>query len=272
MKQYVLVDGQFHLADEAQVPAKLLDSLLFREKMRAIRNAIPFWYKHLEIFGIKLKLLGQSIPPFLQYNGKELKRQVERMLVKNKLFKSALVDFYLFKTESGFSYLLKVDAMQSTSYELNEAGLTLGIFDKITKGTSPLSSFDLGSEPFWKLLHLAGKDEFDELILMNHDSSLLEAPGKNIYFLKGNDLFSPSPEMGAYCDVSQSTVQQICANVKLGFHFKDDLKEDFLLQSDEVFLVSSLDGIEWVKSYKNKRYHNKMVKLVNAEFNRLLIQ
>lgn len=271
MTQYLLIDGQFYVAEEAQVPAHLLGHLLFAEEIRAVRNELPFWEKHLELFALKLNLLNQPVPAFLQYEGKELKRQIERMLVKNKYFKSAFISFYLFRAAEKFSYILKCRASQSVGYELNKNGLSLAVSDKIIKGVSSLSAIDWGSEPFWKLARQAGQSGFDELVLVNPQNSLLETPGKNIYFLKGDTVFSPSPEAGAYTDVSQSAVRQVCEKLKLNFQFKEDLKEGFLLAADEVFLASSLYGIEWVKSYQNKRYHYKTVRLIQENFNQLLI-
>ena len=270
--QYILIDGQFHFSTEKEIPVSLFDNLLFREKIRSVRNVIPFWKDHLQVIALKLKLFNQPVPTFLQNEGKELKRQIERTLVKNKLFQSAIIHLHLFLNENRHSYIIKTTPILSTSYTLNTSGLCIAIYEKITKGISPLSSLDLGSEPLWKLVRTDNQqNEFDELLLTNSENSILEAPAKNIYVIKGKHVFTPSPEIGTYIDYSQHTICQVSDKLNLKIQLMDHLNEEVLLQADEIFLASSTNGIEWVKSFKNKRYFNKTIKLIHAEFNHLLL-
>lgn len=272
-KQYILTDGQFVSPAEKQFTSGILENLLFQEKIRTVRNLIPFWQEHMQSIQFKLDLLNQPSPPFLQNKGKELKRQIERTLVKNKLFKSAIIHLFLFRNESTISYLLKTEMIPSTSYELNTTGLKVHNWEKLTKGISTIASTDLGSERFWQSVSFDPlKKKYDELLVMNNRNTILEAPGKNIYLLRGEEIRTPSPETGAFTDISQKTVQRICEKLKLDLQFTENLDEEVLIQADEFFLASSLYGIEWVQAFKNKRYFNKTTKLIQAEFVKLLIE
>lgn len=269
---FLLIDGQFSQESEKRFPISLFDKLIFEERIRAVRHQMPFWDQHLELINLKLKLFNQPIPPFLAYKGKELKRQIERTLVKNKLFRSALVHLYFIQNESGLSYLIKTDAIDAVEYQLNPTGLKVALFDKIAKGFSPLASLDLGSEPFWKIVNAElGKSMFDELLLVNEEAAILEAPSKNIYALKGNKILTPAPQTGAYIDISQQKIQLISERLKIDLQFTARLDEEMLLQADELFLANSIDGIAWVKAFKHKRYFNKTTKRIHQELNKLLL-
>jgi branched-subunit amino acid aminotransferase/4-amino-4-deoxychorismate lyase len=269
---YLLIDGQFSQESDKRFPISLLDTLIFEERIRAVRNQMPFWDQHLELMNLKLKLFNQPIPSFLAYRGKELRRQIERTLVKNKLFRSARIQLYFIQNESGLSYLIKTDAIDAVDYQLNQTGLKVALFDKIPKGISPLSSLDLGSEPFWKIVNAElEKSMFDELLLVNQEASILEAPSKNIYALKGNKILTPAPQTGAYIDISQQKIQLISERLKIDLQFTVRLDEEMLLQADELFLVNSIDGISWIKAFKHKRYFNKTTKRIHQELNKLLL-
>lgn len=269
---FLLIDGQFSQKSEHHFAISLFGELIFEEHIRAVRNLMPFWDQHLDLMALKMKLFSQPTPQFLASRGKELKRQIERTLVKNKLFRSALVRVYFIQNANRISYLIKTDAIDAVDYQLNQTGLKVGLFDKIPKGISPLSSLDLGSAPLWKIVNAERTSStFDELLLMNGEASILEAPLKNIYALKGNTLLTPTPQTGAYMDISQQKIQLISERLKIDFQFTDRLNEESLLQADELFLANSIEGIRWIKAFRNKRYFNKEIKKIHLEWNRLLL-
>lgn len=269
---FLLIDGQFSQNSEQQFAISLFGGLIFEEHIRAVRNLMPFWDQHLDLIALKLKLFNQPIPQFLASRGKELKRQIERTLVKNKLFRSALIHIYFMQNENGISYLIKTDAIDAVDYQLNQTGLTVSLFDKIPKGISPLSSLDLGSAPLWKIVNAELKTStFDELLLINEEASIVEAPSKNIFALKENTLLTPAPQTGAYIDISQQKIQLISERLKIDLQFTDRLNEEILLRADELFLVNSIEGIRWIKAFRNKRYFNKGIKKIHQEWNRLLL-
>lgn len=269
---FLLIDGQFCHNSEQQFAVSLFEGLIFEEHIRAVRNLMPFWDQHLDLMALKMKLFNQPVPEFLASRGKELKRQIERTLVKNKLFRSALVRIYFIQNENGISCLIKTDAIDAVNYLLNQTGLKVGLFDKISKGISPLSSLDLGSAPLWKIVNAELKTSpFDELLLMNNQASIVEAPSKNIYALKKNTLLTPAPQTGAYMDISHQKIQQISERLKIELQFTIHMDEKILLEADELFLVNSIDGIRWIKAFRTKRYFNKGVKKIYHEWNRLLL-
>lgn len=269
---YILVDGQFSQTSEQQLAVKMLQDLIFEEPIRAVRNLMPFWDQHVDMMVLKLKLFNQPIPRFLASRGKELKRQIERTLVKNKLFQSALIHLYFIDNKNGISYLIKTDAIDAAEYQLNQTGLKVGLFNKIPKGISPLSSLDLGSSPLWKIVNTELKTStFDDLLIINQDASIVEAPLKNIYALTGSTWLTPAPQTGAYVDISQQKVQRICQQLKLDLQFTQELNEEVLLAADELFLVNSTDGIQWINAFRNKRYFNKEIRKIHQEWNSLLL-
>ncbi|MGQ7868433.1 aminotransferase class IV [Sunxiuqinia sp. sy24] len=270
--QFVLIDNQFSLVSEQQLTLNMLENRLFTEHIRAIRNHLPFWTKQLELILLKFKLLNQPLPEILKEDGKELKRQLERTLVKNKLFRSALIHIYFFRKNKSISYLIRTEPSNKQDENLNSSGLKIELYDKIRKSHSILSVLDLGSAPFWEIVRAERSNSgIDELLLLNAEDSILEAPGKNIYALIGNTLLTPAPKSGAYLDPSQQLLPFICDKLGLELLSIERMKKEILFQAEELFLVSTIQGVEWIKAFRHKRYFNKATKQIHQEFNKQLL-
>jgi branched-chain amino acid aminotransferase len=57
----------------------------------------------------------------------------------------------------------------------------------------------------------------------------------------------------------------------LGYFVKDNcsLTLQDLLTADELFLTNAIAGIRWVVAFRQKRYYNKMSKLLIQELNKV---
>ncbi len=269
---FILIDGHFFKNDEQFITLTRLENLLFVEKIRSIRDQIMFWDDHLALINHQLYLLTQNTPTFLNDSAKELKRQIKRTLVKNKFFKSAQINISFFEIEGQISYALKTSAINETAYELNREGINLEICDKVTKAISSLSSLRMGSAIYWKLMTDPKQDKLTQQILLNTQQSILETPGKNIYLVKGKTIATPSPESGAYINPAKRMIRLI--SEKNGYKFLDVklLSTEDMLEANEIFLADDIQGIQWVKAFKTKRYFNKASKKFTEELNAELIQ
>lgn len=271
--KFILYNGDFFPEGKKLFDHQPFQNKLFSEELRSIKSQIPFWEEYVRLLIFKFKLHNMDLPLFLQNKGSELKRQIERTLTKNKFFKSAVVVITFLQDQDKTAYLISVDGENSSRFLLNKDGLIVEIFDKVPKAISPLSSLSEGSEPFWRILQSLQKQKPGiEFLLTNTDGSIVEACKKNIYLIKNNQVLTPSASTGAYVDISMKVIRETCINNSIGFIELDQLDKADLLNASEVFLGSSIKGIEWVKGFENKRYFCKTIRFINEEFNRLLIQ
>lgn len=268
---YDLINGQFIKQGEKIFGSEIAEQLLFSDSLRAVRNRLMFWNEHLTLINLQLQLLNREQPAFIQNQAKELKRQIERTLVKNKLFKSARIDIFVYADCRTINYLIRTKAIDSTSYELNQEGIVLMPFKKTFKARSPLSSLRMGSEPYWKILKSFQSSSPAEFVLINEKGCLLEASERNLFLIQGFNIHTVVPDAGVYLDPSRETVRKI--SEQAGFTFQEDefLDENDLRQADEVFLAGDLFGIQWVKGIGKKRYLNKTTRKLNDLLNNELM-
>lgn len=268
---YDLIDGKFIKKGERVFGTEIPEQLLFTDSIRAIRNQLMFWNEHLALVNLQLQLLNLELPVFMKNEAKELKRQIERALVKNKLFKSARIDLYLYSGDQTISYLIRTGAIDSTRYELNQEGLVLVPFKKTFKAGSPLSSLRMGSEPYWKILKAFQSSSYTEPLLENEKGCLLEAPERNLYLIQGMNIHTVVPGSGVYIDPCRETIRKVSEQAGFSFYEDEFLDEEDLRQADEVFLAGDLYGLQWVKGIGKKRYLNKTVRKLNEFLNNELV-
>jgi branched-chain amino acid aminotransferase len=269
---YDLIDGQFVKQGDKIFGTEIPEYLLFTESIRAIRNQLMFWNEHIALINFQFQLLNKELPGFIKNDARELKRQIERTLVKNKLFKSARIDLFFSINNNTISYRIRTIAIDSTFYELNKEGIIIEVFKKIFKANSSLSSLRMGSDPYWKILKASQSSLNTEAILENGKGCLLEAPERNLYLIQEMNIHTiASGGSGVYIDPSRETIKKISEQAGFSFHEDEFLDEDDLRQADEVFLAGDLHGVQWVKGFGKKRYLNKAIRKINDLLNNELL-
>ncbi|MGE4586776.1 MAG: aminotransferase class IV [Mangrovibacterium sp.] len=269
---YDLTDRNFILRETGIFGADFPDCLLLTETLRTIRTRPMFWAEHLSLIRLQLQLLNQPVPDFLKQKGAELKRQIERCLIKNKQYKSARVSLLIFHRKHTLSYLIRTEAIPVVTYELNREGIMLAPFSRILKPASPLSSLRMGSAPYWNIARAFQTSRQTEPLLMNENNGLLEVPENNLYLICGPGVIAVAPGAGVYLDPTRETIRQICLQAGLNYKEENILLQEDLFRADEAFLAGSLYGIQWVKGTGTKRYRNQTVRLLHNAFNKLLLR
>lgn len=267
---YDLIDGQFVKQGDKVFGTDIAEQLLFSESFRSIRNRLPFWDEHLDLMNFQFQLLNRQLPDVIKNKGRELNRQLERTLVKNKLFKSARIDVAFFDTGNHTGYLAKAKTIDAPFYEFNQEGLILDIFSRTSKSSSPLSALRMGSYPYWKILRAFQSSDLTEMVLQNERGCLLEAPERNLYLVQGINVHTVAPGSGSYLDPARETILRICRKTGLVIHENEFLDAEDLLHADEVFLAGEIHGIQWVKGFGMKRYRCKAARKLNDLLNREL--
>jgi branched-chain amino acid aminotransferase len=270
MCPFILKNGKFVAVNEKLFQYSDFETLLFSERFRAIRNTFPFFRETVDLLHLKFRILNQPVPEILNADGKEMKRQMERLLVKNKLYKSAVVKTCFFRKEKNVEYIISAEALETFRFEINKKGLLVDVFDKIPKAVSGLSNLSFGSEALWKMAvaHLPGSG-IDDFLLINSEEKIIEGIAKKLLLVKGNKLTGVSVSSGAYMDVSGTAIPAIAGNLGLSFSEDNGFSMEDLYEADELILLDSVNGIQWVLGFREKRYYNIKAKLINKELNKL---
>lgn len=268
MAEFILINGKFHKSEEKLFTFSGAGTFLFEERVRSIRNKIAFYSEIVELLVLKFRLLNQSSPDYLQNNGAELQRQIERFLSKNKLFKSAVISLKFFKEEAGTKYIVSAKSIESFQYDFNKTGLQVDVFEVIKKPVSELSALSFGSERYWEIAknRLSGSG-LDEYLIQNIEGKIIESTERNIYLIKEDDLFYPAINSGTFIDVSLPAIINIAKQLGWNTIKTDGFSEQELMNADELFIANSLVGIQWILGLRGKRYYNVKSKIMLEKLN-----
>jgi len=101
----------------------------------------------------------------------------------------------------------------------------------------------------------ARRQGFEETIFLNTAGHLCEAATANIFLMKNGVLLTPSLDSGCLPGITRAVVLELAVRCRLNSEERS-LTPDDLLTADEVFLTSSIRGLESVSRIGDKLYHD----------------
>ena len=121
-------------------------------------------------------------------------------------------------------------------------------------------------------LEEAQSRHFNEAVMLNERGEIVSATAANIFWVQGDEVFTPSLSTGCVAGVTRHFVHEISTRWKLhvvegGFPIQR------LLDAREVFLTSTAREVAIVSSFDAKEYGNKQArisKLISREFQKLV--
>ena len=248
------------------------DSLF--ETIHANGTKIQFLKEHLDRLTMGMETIGMIVPKGFR---DRISKEITHLINKNKSFSGTRIRLSIFRNDGGLyapndntiSYLIETSPLQNDQYSLNRKGLKIGIYDEIRKAPSIISRFKTGNSlPFIMAGNHRKKMNWDDCVLLNERGNLVESISSNLFIVKDEVLMTPSLESGAVSGIMREQVIETA--LKLNFTIYDDciLKPDHLLDADEIFLTNAISGIQWVVAFQERRYFNKIAKLLIEELNK----
>lgn len=277
--QYISYNGKIIL--EKELPLGLNNRAfqygdgLF-ETMHASGNKVQFFYEHMDRLIRSMKLLKMEIPVRFSIDTMGLQREISKLLIKNKLFKGARIRMSVYRQPGGFyspetdetEYVMQCSRIDSDIYELNSKGLLIDVYDEILKPMNMLSSVKLSSSVFFVLAGIFKREnQLDECLILNTKGNIIEGISSNIFLVKEKTIITPSVREGCLPGIMRQKVIELAR--KNGFIVQDEqaVKIQDIMAADEIFYTNVVKGIQWVLGFKQRRYYNKVAKVLADALN-----
>ncbi len=277
-QQYINLNGKLLSNKEAVLTSKnrafLYGDAIF-ETIRSNANNLFLFDEHFKRLEKGMELLSMNFNS--DTNKNSIHREITRTLNKNKHFLGARIRLTIFRNEGGLytptdntvSFLIETSELETPKYSINRKGLKIDIFRKVVKHTTAFSGFKTANALIYTLAGIYKQENnLDDVIMVNENNNLVEAISSNLFYTKGNALFTTSYEDGCVEGIMREQIISIA--LKNGFTVFDDcnIKSVDLLDADEIFLTNAISGVQWVVAYKHKRYFNKAAKFFIGELNK----
>jgi len=234
---------------------QLFETILYSE------GDLKFWEDHYFRMMGGACLLRMEIPIHLNIDFIETEI-LNTIKASNLDSNSARVRLSIFRTDGGYykptnrslEYLIEVDSLDNSFLVFNETGFNIDVFYDHLKPKQDLSTVKGVNSIISVLASIyAEENNLDDAILLNSDSHICETTASNIFVVKAGVIYTPPLDSGCVDGIIR---KKIIENASVwGYTVEEkDMKSFELIKAEEVFLSNSVKGIQWVQSYKKKKY------------------
>lgn len=250
MKQTIFLNGKFIRTEEAKVSVLshgFLHGFGVFETMRAYNKKISGIDSHLRRIKSGAVFIGIKLP----YSTDGLKRIIYRTLCLSG-YADNYIKLTVWKDIKEAGILVVTKKYQPYSAQIYRKGFKIGI-SLLRQGEANLfSRLKTTNRLLYELSFQEAKQKgFDEALILNGKGYITEASRSNIFFAKGNELFTPSLDCGCLEGVTRGAILDLAKKHKISVGEGSFTISD-LSAADEAFLTNSLVGVMPVGFLENK--------------------
>lgn len=245
------------------------------ETMHAFGTEIQFADDHFKRLYNGMEALKITITDTVAQN--KVIREIKRLLNRDKLFGGTRIRLTIFRDSNGLytpnqhnpAYIVECRPLEQDHYQLNQKGLSIDIYNKMVKQIGLLSSFKTANSLLNVMAGIYAREQgMDDVLVLNEKGNIIESTHSNIFLVKDNFLLTPSIEEGCVSGVMRAQILRIANGSGFIIEDKVNFSEKAILGADEIFLTNAIEGIRWVIAFRQRRYFNKVSKMLCEKLNK----
>lgn len=246
------------------------------ESIRVINGKAINLENHIQRMIEGMEVLSIDVPD--EYRKPEFfKKEIDYLLRQNNINHGGKVRISIDRSQGGAflptnnnpSFFIEAEPLPNNEFVLNERGLSVEIYTDLKKEKNKLAAYKTKNSLIYIMALLEGKKKgFDEMLITNFQDAILEASSYNLFIVSNGVLYTSGLEEG--CLGGTMRMQIINIALQNGIKvYECPIMPQNLLVADEIFLTNAIKGIQWVGSYRTKRYFNdvsrKLIGLLNDQ-------
>ncbi|HWR33543.1 MAG TPA: aminotransferase class IV [Chitinophagaceae bacterium] len=224
---------------------------------------------HFERLFSSLSILKYEVPIF--FIQKKIKEEILKLCQVNKVDKQARVRISVFRgngglydEDSSLQYIIECWPLNESVNRLNENGLVIDIFPVARKSADLFSNLKSANFlPYSMAALYAMENKLNDCLVLNTDGYVADSTIANVFLI--NDEIIKTPDLSQGC-VSGVMRKHLIATLKEGgFEVREtQISDTDLEMADELFLTNAINGIRWVRQFREKTYsHQKTMEIYN---------
>lgn len=236
----------------------------FFETIRVVDGHIPFWDAHYKRLVATCAALKMELTPVLE--SKFLRRSLQELISAQQIREGGRLRITLFREGGGAytpesnraGYVAEVVSYFPNRFVIPDRGASLGTFTDLPKVPGKLSKFKLmGNHYSLQAAAWAKAENFSEALILNDSGRIAETTSGNIFTVRGGKVRTPGLKEGGVGGVMRMTIINLCIQKGIPI-YESDMDETDVIAAEEVFFTNAIAGVQWVSSFRHKRFYHKL--------------
>ena len=267
--RYTNLNGKIIAAENTLVS---VDNRAFRygyglfETMLIKDGKIALAQYHWERLQAGVKALHFELPKLLTIA--VLEEEVLKTVRKNKLEQLCRVRLQLYADDGGLfdgktqkpQYIVECYPLEEHIYQLNEAGLVLGIAQGLVKANDSIANYKNTNALVYALAAQQAKEnKWNDAVVLNAEGNIIETTIANLFWIKDGKLYTPPLSEGCISGVMRRYILEHAEVIEQPLTF------EILKHADGVFISNAIRRIKWVATIEDYTYSkNAVVAFANS--------
>jgi branched-chain amino acid aminotransferase len=196
----------------------------------------------------------------------ELEEQIINACHKNQCASLARVRLSFFRGNGGINdkddeaqYLIECWPLETSVHSLNENGLIIDIYPDARKSCDLFSNIKSSSHlPYSMGAQFARSHQLNDCLLLNVHGRVADSTIANVFITRDDEIITPSLDEGCINGVMR---RYLISQAAIKEHI---LTMEDILTADEVFLTNAIQGIRWVRQFRDRTYSNQKAAALHA--------
>lgn len=159
-------------------------------------------------------------------------------------------------------YIMEVSKLEPDDVKHRKIGLIIDVYSDFKKPYSELSKLKSSNSLVYVMAGLyRTKNGLDDVLLLNQEGFLCESLSSNVFIWYDKKLYTPAISEGCIDGVMRKVVIDMALDDGMEV-IEAQISPDILMEADEIFHTNTIHGVQWVMGYKQKRYFNRVSRLL----------
>lgn len=184
-----------------------------------------------------------------------LTAQVAALCEKNNCTALARVRLAAFRTsDDQAGYVIEANPLHPETQQWNREGWTLEVYPFVRKSCDAFANLKSANYLPYVLAGAYAKEKgVSECLVLNSENALCDGSRTNLFLLVQGELYTPALNQGCVSGVMRRYVIDRLKNLDYAVH-QTAITEEKLLAADEVFCTNALEGMRWVRRFRQKTF------------------
>ena len=231
------------------------------ETMKVLDGKIQLAKYHFERLLSGLSLLKFEIPKL--FTPEKLQQEILTLCKKNECEPLARTRLSvsrgnggLYDEDRSLQYLIECWPLNEPVNKLNENGLIIDVYTGAKKSCDSFSNLKSANFlPYTMAALYAKENKLNDCLVLNIHDRICDSTIANIFWIKDSIIFTTALTEGCVNGVMRRYLLELMKNKEVAIKETIGSIND-IENADEVFLTNAINGIRWVKQFRDKTYSN----------------